>query len=99
MTRAGDCKVASLATPRCRCGRTCKDRGLSDLGNQGLLEDTVPFANSYLPITYSSELISKKPPIPLPILYCFELVRVTVSDGPVSVLPPPSQNCTKVTDS
>ena len=31
-------------------------------------------------------------PIPLPILYYFELIKVTVADGPVSVLSPPSQN-------
>ena len=30
--------------------------------------------------------------------YYFELIKVTVADGPVSVLPPPSQNCPKVTD-
>ena len=36
-----------------------------------------------------SELINKKLPIPLPILYYFELIKVTVADGPVSVLPPP----------
>ena len=26
--------------------------------------------------------------MPLPILYCFELIKVTVTDGPVSVLSP-----------
>ena len=46
-----------------------------------------------------SELIYKKLPIPLPILFYFEFIKVTVADGPVSVLPPPSQNCPKVTDS
>ena len=35
-----------------------------------------------------SELTNKKLPIPLPILYCFELIKVTVTDGPVSVLSP-----------
>ena len=49
------------------------------------------FAKSCLPII-------KKLPIPLPILYYFELIKVTVTDGPISVLPPPSQNCRKVTD-
>ena len=57
------------------------------------------FANSYLPITFLSELINKKLPIPLPILDYFEIIKVTIADGPVSVLPPPSQNCPKVTDS
>ena len=31
--------------------------------------------------------------------YYFELIKVTVADGPVSVLPPASQNCPKVRDS
>ena len=31
--------------------------------------------------------------------YYFELIKVTVTDWPVSVLPPPFQNCPKVTDS
>ena len=31
--------------------------------------------------------------------YYFELVEVTVSDGPVSVLPPPSQSRLRVTGS
>ena len=57
------------------------------------------FANSYLPITYFSVLINIKLPMPLPMLYCFELIKVTVADGPVSVLAPPSQNCPKDTDS
>ena len=30
--------------------------------------------------------------------YYFELLKVTVTDGPVSVLPPPSHNCPKVTN-
>ena len=32
-------------------------------------------------------------------LYYFELIKVTVADGPVGVLPPASQNCPKVTGS
>ena len=48
-----------------------------------------------------SELIDYKLPTLLPILHYFEFIlkKVTVADGPVSVLPTPSQNCPKVTDS
>ena len=35
-----------------------------------------------------SELFNKKLPVPLPILYCFELIRVTIANGPISVLSP-----------
>ena len=59
------------------------------LGGGRLIEvDTV----RSLIVTYRSlilsELIKKKLPIPLPILYCFELIKVTVVDRPVSVLSP-----------
>ena len=56
------------------------------------------FASRYLPITYVVRIFNKELQIPLPILYYLELIEVTVTDGPVSVLPPPSQNCPKVTD-
>ena len=44
--------------------------------------------NVFVPNGILSEIINKKSPIPLPILYYFELIEVTVTDGPVSVLPP-----------
>ena len=47
-----------------------------------------PFANGYLPMTYFVKINYKKLPIPLPIFYYLELVKVTVADGPVSVLSP-----------
>ena len=31
--------------------------------------------------------------------YYYALIKVTVTDGAISVLPPPSQNCPKVTGS
>ena len=38
----------------------------------------------------------KKLPIPLPILYCFELIQVTVTDEPVGVLPLPNSNSSEL---
>ena len=52
-----------------------------------------PFANSYLPITYFTELISSKVTDTVTDVLFFELIKVTVTDGPVGVLPPPSSNC------
>ena len=48
-----------------------------------------PFADSYLPITYFQNQLSKKLPIALPISYYFELIKVAVLMGPSVSFPLP----------
>ena len=49
-----------------------------------------PFADSYLPITHFSELINEKVADTVTDFYYFELIKVTLTDRPTGVLPPPS---------
>ena len=45
-------------------------------------------SHAFWSLNYFQNSPTKKLPIPLPVLFYFELIKVTVTDGPVSVLPP-----------